>query len=315
MLILNDNEVGELLDADLAFDAVREAFLASASGEAVNFPVVRERCDPFVFGIKSGVAHTHGALGLKAGGYWPQNAARGLPTHQSQVILFDPESGRPSALVAGGAITRLRTAAAAALSIDVGANVEARVLGVIGAGAQAEEHIRAALRVRKFARILLWNRSEDRVRALAGRLADLAAADIVSNRPALVGEADVLITLTPSTAPLVNAGWIKPGAHIAAMGSDTAGKQEIAPDALRRATLFTDSVAQSCTIGECQHAKELAPKLTELGALLRAGGRYQRQPGEITIYDGTGVALQDLLVAARLAERAAAQRIGQNITL
>ena len=121
-----------------------------ARGEARNFPVIREALGhaDALYGFKSGFDRAGGVLGLKSGGYWPGNAARGLTNHQSTVVLFDPDTGRPKALVAGNHLTAMRTAAASAVSIRHLARKDAKVLGMIGAGFQSTFQMKAALRQR-----------------------------------------------------------------------------------------------------------------------------------------------------------------------
>ena len=151
-----------------------------ARGNAYNFPVVREALgDGRQYGFKSGLDHTGRQLGVKAGGYFPGNAARGLINHQSSVFLFDPETGRPVAMVGGNLLTALRTAAAAAISIDLLARADARVLGMVGAGHQAMFQLRAAAQVRRFERVIGWNRHPERLPNLAAVAAGLIARGAV----------------------------------------------------------------------------------------------------------------------------------------
>ena len=135
MLIVTESEIAGLITPEAAFQAVEATFAAMARNEAYNFPVVREALgEGRQYGFKSGLDRTGNLLGLKAGGYFPGNAAKGIINHQSTVILFDPETGVPTAMVGGGLLTALRTAAASAISIDRLARKDAKVLGMVGAG-------------------------------------------------------------------------------------------------------------------------------------------------------------------------------------
>ena len=135
MLIVPENLIADLVSPADAFAAVEATFTAMARGEATNFPVVREGLgEGRQYGFKSGLDRTGAMLGVKAGGYFPGNAARGMINHQSSVFLFDPDTGRPLAMVGGNLLTALRTAAASAISIDRLARRDARVLGIVGAG-------------------------------------------------------------------------------------------------------------------------------------------------------------------------------------
>lgn len=315
MLILPEALIADLVTAEDAFAAIRACFAAMARGAARNFPVVREALgEGRQYGFKSGLDTAGGQLGVKAGGYFPGNAARGMINHQSSVFLFDPETGRPRAMVGGNLLTALRTAAAAALSIDLLAVPEARVLGIVGAGHQAAFQLRAAARVRRFDRVIGWNRSPERLAGLAAVAADLGLPFEPVPLERMV-EAQVIVTITSSAAASLLAAHVAPGTHLACMGTDTAGKQEVAADLVAGASVFTDEVAQSVTIGEAQHAVAaglLAPAdIVPLGAVVTGAHPGRRGAGEITLYDGTGVGLQDLAVAAMAVERARAR--GQGI--
>jgi len=301
-VVIDDDTVRSLLTPGLAMKIVRDAFVSAAEGTSRNFPVVRERLPHAVFGIKSAVDEQSRLLGLKAGGAFPMGGAAGY-AHQSSVLLFDFERGVPAALVAGNTITRMRTAAAAALSVDLMARPDARVLGLIGAGAQAEAHLRAVLAIRTFEEVFIWSRNGARAAALAERVSDLARCRTDLAPADFVSRCDVLVTLTPAERPIIESGWVREGAHLACMGADTNGKQEIAADLLPRCRIVTDDMAQSIAIGECQAAYRLG-LITDknvsgtVGDILlgRIPGRLRHE--EITLFDGTGVALQDLLAAA-----------------
>jgi ornithine cyclodeaminase len=298
-------QVRSTLSRRHAFAAVESVFVALDEGAARNFPVVREKLPGGpIFGIKSGIDLRLGALGLKAGGYWPGNEASGRANHQSTILLFDPASGLPIALVAANLVTALRTAAASAVSIKHLARKDSRTLGLVGAGHQMPFQLEAALDILPFDRVLNWNRTAGRGERLR-TIAHAANAKFEElPLPAVCEAADVLITVTSSAGPLVRAEWLKPGTHVAAMGTDTAGKQEFDAGAIAGARVFTDDVAQAIVIGECQHAvreRRLSPEnIVPLGRVIRRAGGERTDPAEVTIFDGTGLALQDLALAAQL---------------
>ena len=311
MLIVPEAACPELLPLAEAFPAVEAVFAAMAAGEARNFPVVREALghEDALYGFKGGYDAKGQTLGLKAGGYWPGNLARrGITNHQSTVFLFDPDTGRPSAMVGGNYLTAARTAAAAAVSIARLARPESRTLGIVGAGHQASFQLRAALAQRPFTRVLGWNRTEAALSRLAATAAAAGVAFEAASLDRLADEADVIVTITSSFAPIVTRA--KPGTHLACMGTDTRGKQEVAPALLAAATVFTDEVAQSISIGEAQHAVAaglIEPSaITPLGAVINGAHPGRVAADEITLFDGTGVGLQDLAVAARVVELAKA---------
>ncbi|PWE27509.1 ornithine cyclodeaminase [Pararhodobacter marinus] len=310
MLIVPERDIADLMTRAAAFDAVEKVFAAMAAQEAYNFPVVREAIghEDALYGFKGGFDRAGLTLGLKAGGYWPNNLEkRGLINHQSTVFLFDPDTGKPAAMVGGNLLTALRTAAASSVSIKHLARADARVIGMIGAGHQATFQLRAALEQRKFDKVIGWNFHP----AMLPNIEKVATEAGVPFEPvALEGmqEADVIISITSAFAPSLMADHVSPGTHIACMGTDTKGKQEVEAALLARATVFTDEVAQSVSIGEAQHAVAQGliaeTDVQQLGAVINGTHPGRTSLNEITLFDGTGVGLQDLAVAAAVVDLA-----------
>jgi alanine dehydrogenase len=304
MIIVPEEACAGLLSLDDAFAAVEQVFAAMARGDAYNFPVVREAIGyaDALYGFKGGFDRAGQVLGVKAGGYWPHNHQRGLTNHQSTVFLFDPDTGRPTACVGGNYLTAARTAAASAVSIKHLARPDAKVLGMVGAGHQSTFQLRAAARQRAFEKVIGWNLHPEMLSRLADTAAELGLPFEPVDLDRLGAEADVIITITSSFAPILKAAQVKPGTHLACMGTDTKGKQEVEAALLAAATVFTDEVAQSTTIGEAQHAVAaglITPEsITPIGAVINGTHPGRRTPDEITLFDGTGIGLQDLAVAA-----------------
>ena len=320
MLIVPERLIAELVSPADAFAAIEACFAAMARGDAYNFPVVREALgEGRQYGFKSGLDRAGASLGVKAGGYFPGNMARGMVNHQSSVFLFDPESGRPLAMVGGNLLTALRTAAASAISIDRLARRDARVLGMVGAGHQAGFQLRAAARVRKFDRVVAWNLHPEMLPKLGAIAAELGLPFEAVSLAELAAAADVIVTITSSNKASLLDGHIKVGTHLACMGTDTVGKQEVEPGLFSRASVFTDEVAQSVSIGEAQHAVGegliSARDITPLGDVLigRHPGRVSAE--EITLFDGTGVGLQDLAVAGVAVLRARERGLGVEVVV
>ena len=319
MLIVPEALIAGLVSPEDAFAAVEGCFSAMSDVAAYNFPVVREALgEGRQYGFKSGLDRAGAQLGVKAGGYFPGNAARGMINHQSSVFLFDPETGRPTAMVGGNLLTALRTAAASALSIDRLARADAKVLGMVGAGHQAGFQLRAAARVRSFERVIAWNLHPEMLPKLGAVAAELGLPFEAVPLERMV-EADVIVTITSSPAASLMAAHVAPGTHLACMGTDTKGKQEVEAALLARATVFTDEVAQSVSIGEAQHA--VAAGLIAAGAITPLGdvltGRHPGRQGadEVTLFDGTGVGLQDLAVAAMAVRRAQERGAGIEVAV
>jgi ornithine cyclodeaminase len=298
------------MDRAASFDAVEAVFAAMASKDAYNFPVIREAIGhaDALYGFKSGFARKSLALGRKSGGYWPGNEEKGLTNHQSTVILFDADTGKVKALVGGNLLTALRTAAASAVSIKHLAPKNAKVLGMIGAGHQSTFQMRAAVEQRDFERVIGWNYHPEMLSRLADLADELGLPFEAVELDQLGAEADVIISITSAHAPSLLDKHVTGPTHIDCMGTDTKGKQEVEAALVARATVFTDEIAQATSIGECQHAvadgslKE--DDINELGAVINGTHAGRTSDDELTLFDGTGVGLQDLAVASAVVDLA-----------
>jgi len=319
-------------------DLVEEAFAADARGRAITFPAIVDYVGKAHahFGLKSGYLNLEGdsiptrgaqsplgnreVLGLKAGGYWLENQKRyGLPNHRATMLLINPDTGEALAVMPANTITRMRTAAAGAVAARYLARQDATTVAVVGTGEQAHAQLEALRLTRQIAKVLVWGRNPaavaSYVAAWQGRDIDVRAAGTLEDA---LAAADVVVTTTPSTFPLVLDAWIRPGTHVNAIGSDGAGKRELDPALIRRAKFVADKASQSETIGELQQLSAdsardrplLHAELGQICAGLRVG-RENRE--EITIFDSSGVSFQDLVVADFLARHARENRLGQEI--
>ncbi len=321
MYIVSEAVCAEVFSRADAFRAVEAVFASMARDEARNFPVIREQLGyaDAIYGFKSGFDRSGLSLGLKSGGYWPHNVSKGLTNHQSTVFLFDPDTGKLCALVAGNYLTAIRTAAASAVSIAHLARDDARVLGMLGAGHQSTFQLRAALEQRSFEKVMGWNLDSKDLEKLASVAQEAGLPFEAVERQQLGAEADVLITITSASDALLQNDWIHPGTHLACMGTDTVGKQEIDARLFSRAVVFTDEVAQAVTIGETQHAFSQGlvreSDLTPIGAVINGSHAGRSSPDDITIFDGTGVGLQDLAAASASLQAAIEQGKATEIEL
>lgn len=315
MLIISEQDARALVSVEDVIAAVEKTFAAMARGVARNYPVVREVVgyQDAVYGVKTGCDTSVPILGLKAGGYWPNNLAKGLTNHQSSTLLFNPETGRASALVSANYLTGVRTGAASAIATKYLSRPDSTVLGIIGTGVQSAYQLRATLAVRPIRKVYAWDPSPENLATFGRTVAELGLAYAPqTDCQAVAANADILITVTPSQRALVEKSWVRAGTHISAMGADTKGKQELDMALVASAALFVDEATQAISIGECQHAynaglitaQSLRGSIGEVIAGLCDG---RRTAEEITLFDGTGVALQDLVVAD-LAVRLAAER-------
>lgn len=310
MLLVPEREIANLITREAAFDAVEKVFAAMAANDAYNFPVIREAIEheDALYGFKGGFDRAGLTLGLKVGGYWPNNLEKfGHINHQSTVFLFDPDTGMPSAMVGGNLLTALRTAAASSVSIKHLARPDARVIGMIGAGHQSTFQLRAALEQQRFEKVIGWNYHPEMLPNIE-KVADEAGLPFEAVTLDGMQQADVIISITSAFAPSLMAQHVSAGCHIACMGTDTKGKQEVEAALIAKSTVFTDEVAQSISIGEAQHAIAdglITPDdITELGAVINGTHTGRSSDTEITIFDGTGVGLQDLAVAAKVVDLA-----------
>ncbi len=304
MWIVPERAIADLITPEASFHAVESVFGAMAAGNAYNFPVVREAIghEDALYGFKGGFDRSGLALGLKAGGYWPNNLEkRGLINHQSTVFLFDPDTGKASAMVGGNLLTALRTAAASSVSIKHLARQDVAVLGMVGAGHQSHFQLRAAVKQRNFEKVVAWNYHPEMLPKLGETAAELGLPFEAVSLPELGAQADVVISITSAFSPSLMDAHVRPGTHLACMGTDTQGKQEVEAALLARATVFTDEVAQSVSIGEAQHAVSqglISEKdVHQIGAVINGTHPGRCSAEEVTLFDGTGVGLQDLAVA------------------
>lgn len=321
LLIVSEEVCAEVVSSADAFDAVEAVFGAMAKGDAYNFSVIREAIGyaDALYGFKSGFDKAGKTLGVKSGGYWPGNMDKGLTNHQSTIFLFDPDTGMLQALVGGNYLTAVRTAASSSVSIAHLARKDARVLGMVGAGHQSTFQLRAAARQRDFEKVVAWNPHPDMLPRLGAVAEELGLAFDAVTQEELGAQADVIITITSAFEPLLMKDWIKPGTHIACMGTDTKGKQEVDPALLAGATVFADEIAQSITIGEAQHAIASGliadADITSIGAVINGAHQGRGGAEEITLFDGTGVGLQDLAVASVAAVQAEKQGKATRVAL
>ncbi len=321
LLIVGEEECEKLVGRAEAFDAVEAVFAAMARGDAYNFPVIREAIGyaDALYGFKSGFDRAGKVLGVKSGGYWPGNMDKGLTNHQSTVFLFDPDTGKLAALVGGNYLTAIRTAASSAVSIAHLSRKDAKVLGMVGAGHQSTFQLRAAAEQRNFDKVVAWNPHPEMLPRLEAVASELGLEFQGVSQEELGAQADVIITITSAFEPLLMREWIKPGAHLACMGTDTKGKQEVDAKLVESASVFTDEVAQSVTIGEAQHAVGSGAlsddAITPIGAVINGEHLGRSSAEEITLFDGTGVGLQDLAVASVAAQLAAQTGAAQRVLL
>jgi ornithine cyclodeaminase/alanine dehydrogenase-like protein (mu-crystallin family) len=313
VLILPEEEIRELARAEDARAVVRDAFSALHRGEATLAAVIS-----VPFRSPEGLAHIK-AGHLHADPVWTVKVATdmepedGGPTlHNGLMVVINLADGAPAALLLdNGYLTDLRTGAAGAVAADLLARTDAKTVAIVGAGKQARFQLEALLQVRQIATVRVASRSPGRARVFADESVARwgIAAQVCSSVEEAVREADIVITTTPSTSPLVRADWLAPGVHVTAVGSDEPTKQELHPDVLGRADVIAvDDVGQASRSGELHHALEAGstdePRVVTLGQLLEHAREGRTRPEQTTVADLTGVGVQDAAIASLVVREA-----------
>lgn len=190
---------------------------------------------------------------------------------------------------------------------------------MVGAGFQSAFQMRAAVAQRDFDKVVGWNLHPEMLSRLEATAVELGLPFEAVDLDRLGAEADVIITITSSFAPILSLAQVRPGTHLACMGTDTRGKQEVDAALVAAATLFTDEVAQAAAIGECQHAVAAglidAAAITPIGAVIDGQHPGRSSPDEITLFDGTGVGLQDLAIASVAVAKAIDKGMAQSVAV
>lgn len=300
MIYLDEIQTRQLISPELAYEAVKEALVSVLDGETILFPVVNATSTQggSNFSLKSACAKN--LVGWKTGTYWPSNIARDKPCHGTTIFLLSPETGELVATVAASEVNAYRTAGADAVAVDYLARRDSIVLTVFGTGHQARYEVLAISAVRDISRVLVVGRNEINTEKFIGWLNQNEISAEVTSAQYGCEHADIIVTATTSREPLFKSDWVKAGTHISAMGADCIGKQELPPELYKHAKLFCDYAPQSATIGEFQHNPGSIIK--ELGTVITGQNSGRERPEDITIFDSSGIAIQDLFVAERLLE-------------
>jgi ornithine cyclodeaminase/alanine dehydrogenase-like protein (mu-crystallin family) len=322
VLFLGHDDVVAALPPGPCAEAMADVLAAHARGEAY-FPLRSIAAPPGAggfIGLMPGWRGAHrdtaAAFGLKAIVLIPTNPSRGLDTHQGFVILFDGETGVATAILDASAVTAIRTAAVTAVATRTLARKDAEVLAILGGGVQARSHLRA---IDWLQTVLVYSPNADHARAVAD--GDPRASVAPSAEEAVSG-ADVIVTATSSREPVLEHGWLKPGAHVNAVGASMPAAREIDVDTVAAAALFCDSreslrneagefrlaIEQGAIPGEDHVRAELG----EVLAGLRAG---RTSDTELTMFRSLGLAIEDLAAAQAAVAAAVQNGIGTEVEL
>jgi ornithine cyclodeaminase/alanine dehydrogenase-like protein (mu-crystallin family) len=287
---------------------------------------------PGFMGLMPGWRSTrHGAaaaFALKAVCILPGNPARGLDAHQGLVTLFDGETGVPTAILDAAAITEIRTAAVTAVATAALARADARTLAILGAGTQARAHLTALAPVREFEQVRVYAPSRAHAQALAGQGGGGQAGggqgelSVARSAQEAVRGADVVVTATSSREPVLRRDWLKPGAHVNAVGASSPQARELDTATVAASALFCDSreslrneagefrlaIAEGLITGE-EHVR------AELGEVLAGTAPGRRDEGELTLFRSLGLAVEDLAAAQAAVAAATPRGLGTEVEL
>ena len=290
-MFLDENTVRSRLRMEELIPAMHRALRDLSAGQVVQpmrvvLPI--EEHNGF-FGVMPAYC---GALGAKLVTFYPGN--KDMHTHHATILLFDPKTGAPLVAMDGRLITEMRTAAVSAVATDLLAGKETQVLAILGSGVQARSHLEALRIVRKFREVRVWSPRNAREFA---RQHEVTAAG--SAREAVEG-ADVVVVATAATSPVLNGEWVKPGAHINAVGATRPNWRELDDELLRKARIYVES--REAATRESGDVIASGKPLTEIGEVEVGSGNGRESDQEITLFKSVGVAVEDV-VAADLVRR------------
>lgn len=322
-LLLTAEEVKGLFNMGDALSLVEGAFFEYGSGQTQMPPKVY-----LDFAGNSGDLRvmpayipSRQAAGVKIVSVNPENPKKGIVTVIATIVLNDPDTGFPLAIMDGTCITNMRTGAGGGVAAKFLSRVDSKVLGLVGAGRQARAQLQAIKLVRDIQEVKVWSQDTALALDLASEFAGDPTIEIeVVPSVDFACDADIICTTTPSREPIVRREWIAPGTHINAIGADAAGKEELDPDILPGAAVICDAWEQASHSGEInipvsRRLFRRADLRAELGQVVTGATKGRLSDSEITIFDSTGLAIQDLAVARYVYDQALATGTGKPFSL
>jgi ornithine cyclodeaminase/alanine dehydrogenase-like protein (mu-crystallin family) len=319
LLVLAHEDVKRLLPMEDCIELMAQALADLARGRSwqpLRF-VVRPPDEQSLMGLMP--AHRSSpepAYGLKTVCIFPGNPALGLDAHQGGVMLFDGATGELRALIDASAVTSIRTAAVTAVATRALARPNSRVLAILGSGVQARAHLEAMARVLSFEQACVWSRTAEHAQAFAAEAEAPFPVEAVESAEAAVRGADVVVTVTSAREPVVEHGWLAPGAHVNAVGSSIPTARELDSATIAAAALFVDRRESTVNeSGEYLRAVEeegIGPShiRAELGDVLVGSSAGRSSDEELTVFVSLGLAVEDLAAADYLYRRARSEGAG-----
>ncbi len=348
MIALSHEDTEKILDMETVIGKVEQAYTLKHEKTAALWPMIFHEFEPGVadMDIKSGHLSGAGIFGMKLVSWFGPNAEKNLPQLVGTVMVFDGNTGAPRAILSAEHVTCMRTGAAGAIGAKFLARQDSKTLLMVGTGNQAAFQIAATLMVMpSIERVLLWNplevadaeafkstineRLENEFLSHYTETPDKYESfkkkfdvdfEVVTDIEAATKKSDIIITATPARKAMILKEWVQPGTHFSCVGADMEGKQEIDAALFADARVFTDDITQSTNVGEAETAVKsgiisAADILCEIGAVIAGTSEGRLTDEDITIYDSTGIALQDLITADYALKQAKEKGIGSKFTL
>lgn len=324
-LLLSKQDVGMLINMKDAIASVEQAYTDYCSNMVIQPPIVsiEDEENNGELDIKTCYSKSNQFISIKsASGYWDNPRAYNLPTMLATIMLLDGKTGYPLCIMDGSLITGYRTGAAGGLSAYLLARKDSKKVAIIGAGNQARLQLKAICQVLNIESVKAWDTNTELLAVYKEEISkslNLLVETCETAKDAVI-DADIIVATTPSKNVIVKDEWIKEGAHIIAIGADMSGKQELDTKIFRRAKIYVDSISQCVERGETRNAImsgdiKTSDIYAELGEVLLERKQARNNDTQITIFDATGMGIQDNTLADLIYNKALSMGIGSKIKL
>ena len=310
-LLINKSEIEELLSLRDVLRVVEKAFKLKAQGKTIMPAKIYLELPEYQGDFRAMPAYIDGSAGMKWVSVYPNNRQYNLPTVMAMIILCDPDNSYPLAIMDGTHITNMRTGATGGIAVKYLARRDSSTIGMVGAGRQAETQLLAISevlpRIKEVKVFDLYEEVSRRYAQNMGAKLNIKISPVKTVEAAAA--ADIVVTTTPSREPIVKKHYIRPGTHINAIGADAPGKQELEADLLKSARIVVDDLEQACHSGEINAPLSKGRLKVEdiygtLGEVVAGMKKGRENDEEITIFDSTGLAIQDIICAKLVYEKA-----------
>ncbi|WP_432409412.1 ornithine cyclodeaminase family protein [Wukongibacter sp. M2B1] len=348
VMVLNQKAIEEVLDMKQVIEVIEKVYLSKSTDSAVVWPMIFYEFEPgnADMDIKSGYLKENEIYGLKLVSWFSENGKKELPLLYGTTLVFDSNTGAPIGLLDAEYITGMRTGAAGAIGAKYLARKDSENLLMIGAGHQATFQIAATLiAMDNINTVRIYDAMDlDKAKSLSSSLKEKltekflsryekgtelydsiakkfdANVEVVTDIKEAVGKSDIIITATPSRKPMIMKEWVKKGTHFSCVGSDMEGKQEIDENIFKSARVYVDDIVQAIKVGEVEIPikKGIVEKkdiIAEIGELVAGYTSGRNSDDDITIYDTTGIALQDLATSKLALDLAKEKGLGVEVDL